>query len=97
MTGPEGFEKTFAGKRDCETLPPVVDEEVPTPNQPAEDQEEQPRHDGAAAEPERPEPGRDRRLRLEQRPAGGIAGGLLLAGGGAVFLVKRRAGGNRAV
>lgn len=97
VTGPEGFEKTFAGKRDCETPPPVVDEEVPTPNQPAEEQEEQPATTAPQPSPSGPSLAETGGSGSNNGLLAGIAGGLLLAGGGAVFLVKRRAGGNRAV
>ncbi|WP_436773360.1 Cys-Gln thioester bond-forming surface protein [Yinghuangia sp. YIM S09857] len=98
VTGPEGFEKTFEGKLDCETPPPVVEEPVPSPNAPEEPLEEEPTP-STTPTPSAPAPspspsgpelaetgGSDSSTGL----IAGIAGALLLAGGGAVFLSRRR-------
>ncbi|MDI2124951.1 Cys-Gln thioester bond-forming surface protein [Yinghuangia seranimata] len=92
VTGPDGFSETFAGKRDCQTPPPVVNEPVPNPDLPAEPL------DGHPTTPVPATPGPEATPHLAQTGGsdsattliGSIAGALLLAGGGAVFLVRRR-------
>ncbi|MCF2530024.1 Cys-Gln thioester bond-forming surface protein [Yinghuangia soli] len=92
VTGPEGYEKTFSGKLDCVTPPPVVDEEPPVDDTPAEPIVKQP-----TPAPSTPAPAVEGKDLAETGGSdsnnglmAGIAGALLLAGGGAVFLAKRR-------